>query len=79
MRNLYQIIDSHSVTDNCIIKCSTVNTSVSPDFHIITDNHSSQLRDSLMLTVDHHKAETILADFCTGKNIAIITNNRISN
>ncbi len=79
MSDLNQIINPAAVTDNRIIQSTAVNTSISADFNIITDNHPSHLRNTLVLTVYHLKTKPILSDSRTGINITIIPHNRISN
>src|SRR5690606_14485096 len=43
--NLYQIIKLHSLLDNRIIDCATVNSSISANFNIIFDYYRTNLRN----------------------------------
>ncbi len=79
MRNLHQIINTRTIADNRIIKSATVNTCVGPYFHIVTNNHPAQLRNTVMLSVDKLKTETIVPNARTTIYIAVVANVCIGN
>ena len=78
MSNLNQIVHPATVADNRIVQSPAVNAAVGSDFNIVPDNNPAQLRNALMLTVNHLKTETVLADSRSGKNITVIAHNRIA-
>ncbi|MNE96712.1 hypothetical protein D3C80_1949530 [compost metagenome] len=73
MCNLALVINDDTVTDDRIIKCTTVDGGTGSDLNTITDNHGAQLRDLDPVTPIVGIAKTISADHCAGLNQTHLT------
>ena len=66
--NLDEIVDFRATADLSVVQGAPVNRAIGPDFDVVLDDHSADLRNLAVVSLIKNVAEPVRADYCAGVN-----------